>query len=175
MGFFKVKNLFGFLVIVALPAATFAVTRPVCKCGPVSPESYTWNFSKEAEGLLKQVNVDAYRVASLADTVNSFDFEREYVSWQDDASLLSREKARVNDMDQKLCRLRLIERVLPANQKAEINSIEPAIIEATDTTQAAITYLARHEDQVIFPKYEAFAPEIAADAARIQTATSNAG
>src|SRR5579872_5888738 len=136
MGSFKLRDLTSCLALLVLPAVTFAVTQPVCKCGPVTPESYKWDFPKEAAGLLHQVHNDAYQAKDAAARLQSFDrAERQVIDWQADAGVLSRERHRVNNWDQNLCRMQIIERELPADQQAEIKAHTPAVNELTDNTQ----------------------------------------
>ena len=172
MKFFDKKNMISALVTLLLPAAALAMTAPVCKCGPVTPQSYTWNFSKEATGLLSQMHIDAYHAENLADRIVSFRGERTLMGWREDAGLLTREKYWDNKMDTTLCRLRLIKRVLPPGQQAEINKLAPAAIEVSDTTQATIHFLNHHEDQLWRPSYTGLTEDIAQEAGRVEAATA---
>jgi hypothetical protein len=176
MGTFGVKNLVSYLVILMmLPAVTFAVTQPVCRCGPPTPESYKWNFSKEAAELLNQIHTEAYQSKDAAARLASYDRgERNLIDWRVDASLLSQEKDWANDMDRKLCRLRIIERVLPADQQAEIKALTPAVIEVTDNTELAIQFLNDHHDELGLPHYAALAGELYNESSRAETASINA-
>ena len=158
-----------------LPAAVFAASAPLCKCGAPTPESYKWNFSKEAASLMKQINYDAYRAKSAAGILESYDrAERELIDWHADANLLSHEKYWANDMDQKLCRVEVIARVLPTNQKAEIKALAPAVIEFSNTTQATLQYLTAKPHELFIPAYEGYAPDLYHEAGRIETATAHA-
>ena len=173
MGSIRISNLVTFLAVLVLPAMTFAATQQGCQSGPPTAQSSTWNFSQEAAGLLHQINTDAYQAKSAAARLESFSFERGVIDWQADADQLRREKHWVNDMDQRLCRLRTIERVLPASQQAEINKIKPAVIEATDTTQSAVKFLDHHQDQLFMQQYKSCAPALYNEDNRIQAATAH--
>jgi len=167
----------GYLVVImVLPAVTFAVTPPVCRCGPVTPESYQWNFSKEAAELLAQIHYDAFQAKYDAGYLMSFDHgERDLIDWSVDGGILTQEKYWANDMDQKLCRLRIIERVLPADQQAEIKSVAPSVIEVKDATEAAIQFVNNHPDQLFEPWYTSLAPAIYNEASKAEAASANAG
>lgn len=176
MGSLGLRNLVGYLVILVLPAMTFAVTQPVCRCGPVTPESYQWNFSKEAAGLLAQIHYDAFQAKYDASYLASFDHgERDLIDWRIDGGFLTQERHWANDMDQKLCRLRIIERVLPGDQQAEIKSVAPSVIEVTDTTQAAIQFVNKHPDQLFEPRYMSLAPALYNEASKAEAASANSG
>ena len=171
----QLRNLVSFLAILVLPAVTFAATQPVCKCGPPTPESYKWDFSKEATGLLYQMHGDAYQAENAADRLESFYRQPELIDWQTDAGVLNRESYWENDMDRILCRLRTIQRVLPAGQQAEIHALAPPVIELTDSAQAAIQFLRLHESQLVLPQYEGYATDMYNEASRVEAATRNSG
>ena len=162
----------GFLAALSLASAAFAATQPVCQCGPPTPESYKWNFSKEASGLLAQLHQDAYGVRDSADKLEGYNREPFLIDWQADGVTLDSIRDEVNKMDQILCRLRIIERVLPPEQQAEINKITPPTLELTNTAQAAIHYLDRSEDRLFLPSYTAYASEMYSEAGRIERSTT---
>lgn len=169
----QLRNLVSFLAILVLPAVTFAATQPVCKCGPPTPESYKWDFSKEATGLLYQMHGDAYQAENAADRLESFYRQPELIDWQTDAGVLNRESYWENDMARILCRLRTIQRVLPAGQQAEIHALAPPVIELTDSTQAAIQFLRRHETQLVLAQHEGYVTDMYNEASRVEAATRN--
>lgn len=162
----------GFLAALSLASVAFAATPPVCKCGSPTPESYKWNFSKEASSLLAQLHQDAYGVRNSADTLTEYDREPSLIDWRADAGTLASMKSQINNMDRVLCRLRIIERVLPSEQQAEINKITPAMLELTDTAQAAIHYLNNNENRLFVPTYTAYAGEMDSQAGRIERSTN---
>jgi len=175
MGPLGTKKLAGVLSLsLLLPAFTFAATTSVCKCGAPTALSYHWNFSREAAGLLDQVHTEAYDASSAAARLESFGFEPDTINWQAHASLLSQEKRVVNQMDTQFCRLRSIERVLPASQQTEINRLAPALIELTDSTQNAIQFLSQNEEDLWSRQYEQYAPAMYQEASRVEAATANA-
>jgi hypothetical protein len=158
----------GFLAAFSLASAAFAATPPVCKCGPPTPESYKWNFSQEASGLLAKLHQDAYRVRDSADYLEKYNREPFLIDWRTDAVTLDSIQDQIDKMDQILCRLRIIERVLPPEQQAEINEITAATVELTDTAQAAIHYLNNNQDRLFLPQYTAYAHEMYSEAGRIE-------
>jgi hypothetical protein len=172
---FGLRNLVSCLITLLLPAVAFAGTGASCECGPPTAESYKWNFSKEAAGLLAQIHSEAYQAKNAAERLESFEFERQMYDWRADASILNREKYWANDMDRILCRLRTIQRVLPADQQQEIEALTPAVIEVTDTTQAAMQYVRQHQEELFLPTYKAYSEDLSAEASRIEAATATPG
>ena len=93
--------------MIAAPA--WAVSPSTCTPGKPTAESYTWNFKKEASGLLDQVKTDGMSIQRHAANLESYNGTNE-IDWQLHADQLTATKAAVNDMGQKLCRLDLIRR-----------------------------------------------------------------
>lgn len=174
MGNFGLRNAVSYLVILLLPALTIAATPTACRCGPPTPQSYKWNFSKEAAGLLNQIHSDAYHARNVADTLTSLDHETVELGWQAFSDQLGRESIWDNNMDRILCRLRVIEPVLPAVQQAEINKLTPPVLEITDTTEAEIRFLNDHQEDLFEPEFTGFIPDIYSEANRIEVASAHA-
>jgi hypothetical protein len=131
----------------------FAASATLCPMGPPTAASYTWNFPKEASGLLVQMKTDAMRVRYIADQLGGLDRDSSGNFWQADAILLSSARKRVNAMDGMLCRLETIRRVSAPWEKQAISRIAPSVVELSDTTQAAIDYLDQNQEGLIFPAY----------------------
>ena len=162
---FRVRDVLCFLFSLMLPAAMFASPQP---CAQPSGQSY--EQSKQAADLLERIRVDAYRVQDRAATLESFDDERQQIGWQADAAILTQQKAQIDRMDHLLYRLRTMQAELPAGQRAEIRAITPAVIEASDTTQAAIRYVNEHPHALFTPRYEGYATDVYNEAGRVQAA-----
>jgi hypothetical protein len=94
------------------------------------------------------------------------------IVWQADAAALNQLRYWTDDMDQILCRLRIIRSVLPAAQQAEIKALTPSVIETTDSVQGAIRYLNRHQNALFGPSYTAYAPTIYKEASRAEAASA---
>jgi hypothetical protein len=140
-------------VIALFSPGVFAASAKLCQTGPPTAASYTWNFPKEASGLLVQMKTDAMQVKNIADNLGAVDREGYNNFWQYDATLLTSARARVNDMDGMLCRLETIRRVCAPWEKQAIDRIRPSVIELTDTTQATIQYLNHNHDALMYPAY----------------------
>jgi hypothetical protein len=137
----------------AYSPAVFAASSEMCPVGPPTAASYTWNFPKEASGLLAQMKSQAIQVRSLADTLQSLDREANENFWQSDATILDQARTHVNDMDQMLCRLETIRRVTNPWEKRAIADVAPSVVELSDSTQDAMNYLRGHEQTLMFPAY----------------------
>jgi hypothetical protein len=140
-------------VIALFSPGLFAASAKLCQTGPPTPASYTWNFPKEASGLLAQMRTDALQVRNIADTLQELDHQGENNFWQADAIALNSARQPVNAMDGMLCRLETIRRVSAPWEKRAIGRIAPSVIELSDTTQATIQYLNNNHDALIFPAY----------------------
>ena len=92
------RNHFKLIVIVGAAAAfspaALAASASLCPSGPPTAASYTWNFPKEASGLLNQIKADALQVRTLADNLRSLDWEAEYNFWQYDSDILQQTNPR---------------------------------------------------------------------------------
>jgi hypothetical protein len=140
-------------VIALFSPGLFAASAKLCQTGPPTAASYTWNFPKEASGLLVQMKADAVQVRTIADNLGAIDREGYENFWQYDATLLTSARTRVNDMDGMLCRLETIRRVSAPWEKQALDRIRPSVVELTDTTQATIQYLNQNHDALMYPAY----------------------
>jgi hypothetical protein len=137
-----------YLLTFMLAPALMAVTRPKCAAGPPTPESYTWNFPQEASTLLQNVKQQDSHVLGEVGTLQqlSRDGDGDRIGWQSAATTLNQIRDHVNDMDGMLCRLRTIRRVALPWQQQAIDRLAPHLIELTDYTQSALTYLNRNQE-----------------------------
>ena len=142
-----------------------AASSTGCQDGSPTPESYTWNFPKEAGTLLQRMQIHADKARDLADHLRAYD--RSDVDWHADSILLEQMRSQVNIMDEELCRLRTIERVALPWQRKAIDRVEPAVLELSDVTEAAIEYLNSNQENLWNPDYIADANYMYKDANRI--------
>jgi hypothetical protein len=140
-------------VIGLASSGLFAASAKLCPTGPVTAASYTWNFPKEASGLLAQMKTDASQVRNIADNLQAVDREGYSNFWQYDATLLQQARGNVNAMDGMLCRLETIRRVSAPWEKQAISHLAPSILELSGTTQVAIDYLNHNHQALMFPAY----------------------
>jgi hypothetical protein len=142
------------------PAAALAHTPNSCQCGKPTPQSYKWDFPKEASQLFNRIEADSFQIRDAADTLEIYNRDTNLVGWEGDATVLAGTIPKVQALDQMGCRLRIIQRVTTPEQQATINRIVPQIIELTDTMNATIHYFNRDRDRLWTPRYTAYATEI---------------
>jgi hypothetical protein len=147
----------------ALPAASRSTVR-TCAVGTPTPQSYTWNFRQEAQGLLGDVGVEAYRTSYQADQLQNFSPD---IDWQDHADALNAIRDQVNDMGTQLCRLETIKRVVSPWERKAINDAAPLITEMSNEAQAAITYLNHNHNHLFNPAYHAYSEEMYQQSTRL--------
>lgn len=153
----------------AFPA--FALTAGECVAGRPTAASYTWNFSKEATGLLQDVQAEAHNIQDHAATLKRFTRSTD-LSWQSHADQLRQMKTEINDMGQKLCRLQVIRRVLPAWQQQAIDRIAPTVQLIADNAQDAITFLNNHQEALWQPTYRHYVNNLYQESSRLSNTTS---
>lgn len=164
----KTMNLAGtgllFTGLLAMP--TLAAPK-TCAAGAATPESYKWNFRKEASKLLEGVRDQAYLAEDNAATLNSLSSDPG-VTWQAHADQLHSLRAEVDAMGEKLCRLEVIRQsTAPWEQKA-IDDAAPLIRYIADNTEAAIRYLREHADDPWTPTYRVYTSNVEKGSTQLQ-------
>jgi hypothetical protein len=159
-------------VLAALPSAALALEPRECVAGHPTAASYTWNFQKEADGLLQDLQNQAAQVQRHAATLRSF-ARADEVSWQAHADELQQVKAEINDMGQKLCRLTTIRGMLAPWQQEAIDRIGPQIRLAADNAEDAINFLDAHEQTLWQPTYRAYVRNLYQEAHRVSHTVGN--
>jgi hypothetical protein len=163
------KSIGAAILVLVVPGLLAAISVSKCNCqaGPPTPESYTWNFPREATSLLQQVQERAAKARTLVAQLQAFDREQGENDWHLDGDVLTRLKAQVDPMDQMICKLRTISRVcLPWQQKA-IHRIAPAVVELTDCTRFELNYLNKDKQWLWNPTYTAETTDMYNEANRI--------
>lgn len=141
--------------MVFAPTAAMAARVQSCVAGPATAESYTWNFNREANRLLKDMRYDARRVNYHADKLEQFAMNPQ-IDWQIHADQLNLVKARVDDMGKRLCRLEEIRRVATPDQQQAIRRTAPLVRYMADNTDAAIHYLNAYQNNFWTPAYRTY-------------------
>ena len=104
--------------------------------------------SEETSNLLQQLERDALTVKDVANSLRALTRDPFVTDWQDDGDQLIQLRPRVNDMAKLLDELRTNQSAdLPWQQKA-IQSIAPAVVNLTDTTEAAVVSLNQNQGEV---------------------------
>lgn len=141
--------------LAALPTAALALTPRKCGAGQPTAASYTWNFQKEASGLLQNVRADAAQAENHAATLQTFALN-ENISWEAHADELNQLKINANDMGKDLCRLTTIRRVLAPWQQQAVDRIAPQIQLIADNAEDAIHFLNHHQETLWRPDYRQY-------------------
>ena len=127
-----------------------------CPCQAVTPASYTWDFSAEADRIFRAIQSEAKQTLDQADQFQAY-AQNESLDWQIEGAWLDNIKAEVNDMGAKLCRLSTIRRVVKPWQQQEIDRIKADILLMADNTQYAIAFGNSHPDDLCFSPYRNYA------------------
>ncbi len=139
-------------------------TSRSCTVGTPTAQSYTWNFRQEAQGLLDDVGVEAYRTSYHADQLENFSVD---IDWQEHANELNAIRTQLNDMGTQLCRLETIERVVSPWEQKAINDAAPLITEMANEAQAAITYLNQNHNHLLNPTYHVYSERMYQQSTRL--------
>jgi len=142
-------------VALLLPGATGSMNRS-CALGPPTAQSYTWNFPREAQGLLKEVVSEAREVRQNADTLQRMTTDPD-IDWEPQAMELNQIRGAINEMGTRLCRLESIRRVASPWEQKAIDADAPLIAEMANEAQAAITYLNDNHHDLFNPTYRDYA------------------
>lgn len=125
----------------------------------------------DAHDLLRQLHADAYQVRDAADQLEALNREPFQFSWETQAEALENMRDRINHMDGVLYELRSMEGMLPQGQQAEIDNAAPAMVELTDTTQAAIEFMNHNQDRLWVRQYTDYVNEMYSEASRAERST----
>jgi hypothetical protein len=155
-GFWRKSMYFLFSVLIG-PAVLLAYSPAPCGGGKPTPESYKWNFPKEASQILNQIKIDSYKIRDSAAQLRVDDRTANLVGWQAEADLLNRLRYQVNRMDSTTCRLRTIAPVTTPQQQQAIKAVLPEMIIITDEAQSAIRFLNNNHFDLWAPRYREYA------------------
>lgn len=148
-----------FAIALALPGIMAATPAKTCPSRPPTAESETWNFTREALNLLKEVQADAFQVQDHADKLRMFALDPK-LSWEAHADQLSQIKQEVNDLGAKLCRLETIRRVAETWQQQAIDRTALVAREMTANADQAIQYLNHNREHLWGPAYRQYASNL---------------
>ena len=155
-----------------LPVLSFGAESHPCVSEAPTAQSYTWNFSQEAAGLLNDLRADSAKAESHAATLESMTAANE-VSWESHADQLSQLKTEVDDMGTKLCRLETIRRVVSPWERKAIDRSAPLVQLLADNTQDAIAYLNRYEARMWQPTYVKYTDNLYTESRQLTNSVKN--
>ena len=152
--------------VLLLPLISMAKEQ-ACVTGPPTAASYTWNFTREASGLLRDMHDDAARASRAAEVLQTA-AQNPDESWASRAYQLSSIRAEVDDMGKRLCRLEAIRRVAAPWQQQAIDQIAPLVQYMADNTDDAIHYLNTHQAAYWTPAYRTYSGKLYAEATALR-------
>ncbi|MBI1358126.1 MAG: hypothetical protein GC160_27650 [Acidobacteria bacterium] len=168
------------LAALALGLTTLGVakTPAMCVVGPVSPESYTWDFKAEGAQLLADAETHARRIKRYAADLEAFSRVPEEPSWESHATNLELIRLEVNALGADACRMSRIGRVVDPEEHAQMNRVEARAEALSALTKKAI---AQFNDwpqrETLRPSYARLVHEIYSQARELKRAaeTPNGG
>ena len=131
-----------------------------CVAGPVTPQSYTWNFKQEADRIFADIQSDTEQAAEDSTTLQQVVRDPD-VDWQVEGVPLNDIRDEVNDIGMKVCRLETIRRVLDPWQQKAVDGIAGSAAEIADNTEAAIDFGNTHPFELWAPTNAGYATNIA--------------
>ncbi len=149
------------LTAFAAPRETQKVKE--CVAGPPTAASYTWNFQKEADGILKDVQPHVETLSSEADTLQSYKNNGE-IDWQAQEVMLSRMADDIDYVGHKLCRLETIRRIVTPEQQQAIDKIASGLVLMANSADDALYFGNSQPLHLWAPEYRKYMDNIYSDA-----------
>jgi hypothetical protein len=134
-----------------------------CPCQNVTPASYTWNFSAEANRIFQSIQSEAQQALIDADNLDAYARDNE-VDWEIQGARLDALREEVNDMSPQLCRLETIRRVVQPWQQKEIDRIKADMLLMADNTRDAIAVGSAHPNALWLQAFQESASNLYFDA-----------
>jgi hypothetical protein len=139
----------------AFPAIAAISPARGCPVDQATPASYTWNFQKETNSILQDIQSDAHQAFTQAVNLQSFEDSHNF-SWYSTADQLDQMASLVNDMGQKLCRLETVRRVDAPWQQATIDRIATTLRLMADDTTDAIQFGSQNQEELWLATYQKY-------------------
>jgi len=133
-----------------LAGSVFAAS-PARQPVALNGDALTWDFQKEASGLLGDVQVLSGKLRLVADKLESF--PRSKLSWESHANQLSLVREHINQIGDRLERLQEIRHVTSPWQQQAIDRIVPVAVDLATGTKAAIGHLNENRGHLLAPAY----------------------
>ena len=151
--------------VILSPALLYA-SGHVCRMvdAEPTPETYTWNFTKEGSQLLEQIDRNIQMVKDDAAALKRQDAE---LDWKTHSIVLTRIKDQVNKTGEELCRMEMIQHTLEPWQQQALARIAPELDVLAKNTQNAIEFLQDNRQSLFNPTYEEYLGNIYDRAERV--------
>ncbi len=128
-------------VLLVLPS-TLAAAKKLCPMpGPVTPESYTWNFKGEVNDILAQIEREAAYIKLNAEQLITMARVPMAYSVYSHSTELTLARERINRIGDKLCRLQEVQRVVEPWQQERVKALKARLTDLANDTEAAIEVL----------------------------------
>jgi hypothetical protein len=134
-----------------------------CPVGKVTPASYTWNFQKETDGILQEIQMDAQQALTHAANLQSVADSQDF-TWYTHSIELTQLKDLINDMGQKLCRLEIVRRVDTPWQQNTIDRIAMTLRLMADNTTDALVFGSQNQQGLWLAPYQKYVNNLYAQA-----------
>ena len=151
IGIFLLSSLFSAGIVFAAERSTVPAALS-CPVGTPSAASYTWNFKAEATSIFKEVASDAEVARNNADLIDSYE-RNPLISRELHAERLDDMKNAINDIEDKVCRLETIRRMLAPWQQRVVDQVAQTGRLMVDNAQDAIRLCKDHPSEIEFPVY----------------------
>ena len=138
---FRKAITFAVVLLLMIPSALAASTKRCPLPGPVTAESYTWDFEGEVDEILAEFEREALSVRRSADLLRALARIPAAYSSSTHAAELTRARGHVNRMGDRLCRLLEIYRVAAPRQQETIDSLKVILTDLVNDTEGAIELL----------------------------------
>lgn len=150
----------------AMPVISLASQPRACVAGKPTPESYTWNFHREASQLLAGIQVDAMNAKNQADRLQNFAMDRN-IGWKIHAGELTSIRAEVDDIGRKLCRLEAIRRAATPWQQKAIDQTASLVRLMAGNADDAVAFLNTNEAHFWMPTYREYVANLYHESGRL--------
>jgi hypothetical protein len=166
-------SVFTFAAMLSFASSGRAAEMAKCSCQSVTPASYTWNFSAEANRIFTAIQPEAEQALTDADYLDADAHDYE-LDWQIQAPRLNALRDEINDLSPELCRLETIRRVVKPWQQNEIDRLKAALLLMVNNTTNAIGSMNAHQSALWLPRYEQSASNLYDDAHDLVTSVDTA-
>ena len=162
------------MALAAIPAgAATALVAHACVLGKPTAASYTWDFKGETNAIFKDIQADARNALDHADELQSIDRSPEE-TWQSQSFELNDLKGEINDIENRLCRLETIRRVVAPWQQREIDRIAVTGRLMANNAQDAILFVDAHQNGLWVGAYRHYLDNLYNEAKSLTRSVGNA-
>jgi hypothetical protein len=156
----------------AAPASAAREQAHACVVPKVTPQSYTWDFKGEANRIFKDIQDEANDALYRSDQLQTFTMNDG--PWGGDSDLLNRVKEDVNSIENKLCRLETIRRVVDPEQQRTIEKIGVSAQLMANSLVSAYQFGDAHPEALWSPAFRRSLDNLRTEASRLTHSVDSA-